>query len=294
MVAAAVFKDYIAWSYDNSGNDQMGWLSRLPRDDFYAGNWGDTVQKIGRVAPRAVCWTHRIAPDVWLISTGESAAGYQYGMPQEVYILYENASKIAGGVRYMPSDIDVGQSVGNAVRFPAMPYDTTAKGVSMMNVRQLGAGGNMTGRGDHLGRGHRMETHLDLQSGDTILPQGGEIRQLQSDGSEEPVLEFESTNNRQRLRNVGAEGLPELRLEDNYARLRDNGSPALSASNNASLMNVHGNRLFDVEYFLQTAVKSTPPSNPSAGDMYIDDSMNTASGHLAIRIYDGAAWVNQN
>ena len=37
-------------------------------------------------------------------------------------------------------------------------------------------------------------------------------------------------------------------------------------------------------------VLSTPPTNPSEEDLYLDDGTNTASGTLGFRRYDGSAW----
>lgn len=39
---------------------------------------------------------------------------------------------------------------------------------------------------------------------------------------------------------------------------------------------------------------SSPPSNPEAGDYYLDDGTNTGSGNVSVRVYDGTAWVDQN
>lgn len=41
-------------------------------------------------------------------------------------------------------------------------------------------------------------------------------------------------------------------------------------------------------------VLSSPPSNPEAGDYYIDNGTNTSSNNMAMRIYDGSVWVDQN
>ena len=37
-------------------------------------------------------------------------------------------------------------------------------------------------------------------------------------------------------------------------------------------------------------VLSTPPTNPSEEDLYLDDGTNTASGTLGFRRYDGSSW----
>jgi len=37
-------------------------------------------------------------------------------------------------------------------------------------------------------------------------------------------------------------------------------------------------------------VLSTPPTNPSEEDLYLDDGTNTGSGTLGFRRYDGSSW----
>lgn len=41
---------------------------------------------------------------------------------------------------------------------------------------------------------------------------------------------------------------------------------------------------------LRMTERSTEPSSPTSGDMYLDDGSNTASGNLGWRRYDGTAW----
>lgn len=42
---------------------------------------------------------------------------------------------------------------------------------------------------------------------------------------------------------------------------------------------------------LHMVPKSSPPSSPSNGDVYVDDGTNTSSGNPAFRLYDGGAWT---
>lgn len=76
--------------------------------------------------------------------------------------------------------------------------------------------------------------------------------------------------------------------------VRDNGDGTfeiINTSNSQSIL-VDGNQML-----IDTGnmnIKSTAPSSPSSGDMYIDDGTNTASGNLSLRIYDGTSWVDQN
>lgn len=63
---------------------------------------------------------------------------------------------------------------------------------------------------------------------------------------------------------------------------------------NGTSIECRGNPLTGVDRVEGQSVKSSPPSSPSAGDWYIDDGTNTSSGNVAMRIYDGSAWVDQN
>jgi len=72
-----------------------------------------------------------------------------------------------------------------------------------------------------------------------------------------------------------------------------NGTKTLSISQ-AGYVSLAGFDLADLDKVTGQTIKSTPPANPTAGDWYIDDGTNTASGNLAIRIYDGTAWVDMN
>jgi hypothetical protein len=59
-------------------------------------------------------------------------------------------------------------------------------------------------------------------------------------------------------------------------------------------LNMNSNQVNNVDQFGSQTIKSTEPSSPSAGDWYIDDGSNTSSGNLAIRIYNGTNWIDQN
>jgi len=59
-------------------------------------------------------------------------------------------------------------------------------------------------------------------------------------------------------------------------------------------LNMSDNIVNNVDFFEGQDIKSSAPSSPSAGDWYIDDGSNTSSGNLAIRIYNGTSWVDQN
>ena len=45
-----------------------------------------------------------------------------------------------------------------------------------------------------------------------------------------------------------------------------------------------------ITLFKSMTPQSTAPSSPSAGDVYLDDGTNTASGKLGLRRYNGTAW----
>lgn len=44
----------------------------------------------------------------------------------------------------------------------------------------------------------------------------------------------------------------------------------------------------------QMPLQSIAPTAPQAGQWYLDDGTNTASGNAAVRLYNGTAWVDQN
>jgi hypothetical protein len=58
-------------------------------------------------------------------------------------------------------------------------------------------------------------------------------------------------------------------------------------------VNITENRT-DINQFISLNIKSSPPSSPVAGDVYIDDGTNTASGNLALRVYDGTSFIDMN
>lgn len=43
---------------------------------------------------------------------------------------------------------------------------------------------------------------------------------------------------------------------------------------------------------LLDSAQSSPPSDPSTGDTYLDDGTNTDSGNIGWRAYDGASWID--
>lgn len=39
---------------------------------------------------------------------------------------------------------------------------------------------------------------------------------------------------------------------------------------------------------------NTPPSNPEAGTIYVDDGSNTSDGEIGLRLYTGSSWIDLN
>jgi len=54
------------------------------------------------------------------------------------------------------------------------------------------------------------------------------------------------------------------------------------------------NPISNIDMFNIMSVKSSEPSSPSDGDIYLDDGSNTSSGNYALRVYNGTSWVDMN
>lgn len=238
FVSVMFFEDYIAWGTDRTGSIEMGWILRLPRDDFYSGNWGGlngNVESVGKVSSRSFWYTHRISSDKWLITLGESAEGNEYGGMQKCYVVYDNAQLLSGGFHYAPESYPTNDPSDSVpIEYPAMRYDTHAGGRTWVNIRTLGGIAQNSGVAAHLGETSNMSTYTDTAFGDLVVPKDSAVRATRSDGTRTNILEYDAENEQTKLFNKVAGGNVTIN-DSGYLEYRNNGVAVRMATETVKL-----------------------------------------------------------
>lgn len=121
FVSPMYFPEYIAWGSDNQIN---GRISRIRRDDFYAGNF-DAVEPVAQLSQKALYFTFPLRPDVWVVAmaTEHINSDEQDGTPGsyaiEVWVVSDNGSLVTPGVEAYKADVTVGVLSGVRAQFPS-------------------------------------------------------------------------------------------------------------------------------------------------------------------------------
>ena len=125
FVSPMYFADYIAWGSDNQIN---GRISRIHRDDFYAGRF-EKSETVAMLSQKALYFTFPLRPDVWAVSM----AGEHIPSPRqeggggstmnEVWLVSDNGKLVAGGMESYLSTTPAGQLSGVRASFPARAFD---------------------------------------------------------------------------------------------------------------------------------------------------------------------------
>lgn len=123
FVAPMYFENYIAWGSDNQIN---GLISRIRRDDFYAGNF-DAVEPVVQLDQKAAYFTFPVRPGVWLLSlnvehiaSSEQSGGVgSYSSP--VLVVDSDGARVSGGIESYRSTTAVGSNPAVRAGFPSRP-----------------------------------------------------------------------------------------------------------------------------------------------------------------------------
>ena len=125
FVAPCYFANYVAWASDNQIN---GRISRIPRADFYAGNF-DAAETVAQLSQRVAYATFPIRPDVWAIAfNGEHIVSpLQTGGPGstmcDVWLLSNDGEIVSGGMESYYRTTQPGVLSAQRPAFPSLAYD---------------------------------------------------------------------------------------------------------------------------------------------------------------------------
>ena len=142
FVSPMYFDKYIAWGSDNERN---GVISRIRREDFYAGNF-DESEDVLKLNDKAYYFTFPIREGAWLLNTAaeivgtngvnavnKSIDGGTYA--NEILIVSDNGKVISGGITTFKNDSILGVMSGVKGYFPSYKYDRfNHNGFSWTNV----------------------------------------------------------------------------------------------------------------------------------------------------------------
>lgn len=130
FVSPMYFADYIAWGSDNQIN---GRISRIRRDDFYAGRF-DKSETVAMLSQKALYFTFPLRPDVWAVSmAGEHISsplqdGGAGSTMNEVWLVSDNGLLVTGGMESYLSTTPAGQLSGVRAYFPARIFSRVDHG----------------------------------------------------------------------------------------------------------------------------------------------------------------------
>jgi len=221
FVQPMFFENYVAWHYDTHANE--GWIARLPRDDFYAGNW-DNVEKVARVNEKMGYYALEIKDGYYLISFDVTSTGYIGNFAEEVFIVYDNGEKVIGGFRHILQNVFLVEDSAK-VRFPSTPYNSPLSGKTLVNLSQKEAPKGFSAVPISLDFSYAMPTIYNGPTGFLFLPKGSQIRWRTDEGEMEGGVKWDDTNNRLILENTAASTIPEIRLfEDGSTGILRGGS----------------------------------------------------------------------
>ncbi len=124
FVSPMYFPDYIGWGPDNQIG---GVISRIPRADFYSGNFG-AYEVVATVNHKAGYYTMPLREDLWMLSCATEVIGVDPLAPgsygQEVYLVSGNGRVVTGGTESIVPQTVVGDLPGLKPFFPAYHYAT--------------------------------------------------------------------------------------------------------------------------------------------------------------------------
>lgn len=233
------FENYIGWASDSWRN---GYVGRIKRDDFYAGNWGE-YETIARINRTAAYYAFPLRPDVWMVSTASEsvhAAGTPEGagsLQPSVYLVSNDGGVVSNGIASLTTAVIPGEGqIGQPPLFP-----TTAagrfdhKGFTMVNM----SFGRPTPRsGIPVSQGWEPP-HQRLgawQSNLPVIPQGNWLQTKAADGGS--IDAVGSPMDRVTLTNslVPHASRPEVRLDpDGSIRFRQGSKQAFAIENGAAV-----------------------------------------------------------
>lgn len=139
FVAPMYFENYIAWASDNQIN---GWVGRISRTDFYAGNF-DNTEEVVQLDQKASYETFPVRDGVWLfvqkvehISSPEQTGGYG-SHASTVLVVDEDGSRVSGGIESYYDTAAVGSPTGIAATLPAYAFGQVEhEGICWINMPQ--------------------------------------------------------------------------------------------------------------------------------------------------------------
>lgn len=215
FVSPMYFADYIAWGSDNHIN---GRISRIHRDDFYAGRF-EKSETVAMLSQKALYFTFPLRPDVWAVSmAGEHIPSSQQeggagSTMNEVWLVSDNGSLVAGGMESYRSNTPAGQLSGVRASFPARVFDQLDhQGLVWVNMpvgrpRPYAAVPAVQGWGPPTNR-------IDMQS--TELPFGMALRIHASSGLDvDRIMLFERTSDHYATVGSSNSGMANIRLMKN-------------------------------------------------------------------------------
>lgn len=125
FVAPMYFENYIAWGSDNQIN---GRISRISRDDFYAGRF-ETAETVAQLSQKAMYHTFPLRPDVWAVSMAlehipsSAQDGEPGSMMHEVWLVSQDGALVTGGMESYYRAAGTSNLVGVRTTFPARRFD---------------------------------------------------------------------------------------------------------------------------------------------------------------------------
>lgn len=233
------FENYIAWASDSWRN---GYVGRIKRDDFYAGNWGE-YETIARINRTAAYYAFPLRPDVWMVSTASEsvhAAGTPEGagtLQPSVYLVSNDGAVVSNGISSLTTAVIPGEGqIGQPPLFP-----TTAagrfdhKGFTMVNMSL----GRPTSRSAVPVSQGWEPPHQRLgawQANLPVLPRGNWLQAKSTD--EQPRNIVGMPQDRVTLTNpiVPLASRPEIRIDpDGTIRFRHGSKQALSITDGSAI-----------------------------------------------------------
>ena len=193
FVAPMYFDDYITWGVDNS---EGGKIFRLPRADFYSGNW---------VAPELVAQLNRkvfydtfpIRPGVWVLSGATEAVGGDIragSYAQEVYIVSDNGASVSGGFSHNTNTTLPGVLRGSRAMFPAYPATPPDQlGLSWVSIYTQSPGG-FSGMPYTVGEAPAMTELVQASHGDFLIPNSAVYRSRNAAGGTTRLMWTDTLN----------------------------------------------------------------------------------------------------
>lgn len=220
FVAPMYFEDYIAWGVDN---DNHGKIFRLPRADFYAGNWADPelVAQVNRIE---FYDTFPIRPGVWVVSGAtESIGGDPFSsgsFMMEMFIVSDNGGVVTGGVAHAAASTFPKDLSGTRASLPGYPAaNPDQRGLSWARFR-IDSGGTASAPFT-VGIGPAMPQLQGAFEG-PVVPFGGKYRVRDAAGVARSILDVSQT---------GAVRLMNEQAPGNEVRINPDGTVVLTVGN---------------------------------------------------------------